>query len=436
MKPYKITILLFSLLSLFCFVERAMGQWTQWGGPNRNFVVETTGLADQWSETGPPRIWERDLGEGYSAILCENGVLYTLYRKANEFQNESVIALDANTGRTIWDTAYPSPPLSPDGKYPGPNAAPLLVGDRLYTFGQSGVLTCYRKTDGTVLWQKNLPEMLKAPAPGWGFSAGPIAYEQTVIVPIGCAMPYMRIPPFQTETYAPPSGQSLVALDQQNGEIVWKNLDFMMGHSSPILIRFEGREMLVLYTCSGVTGVDPANGRELWNYALVQDHPDAVINTPAWNGAGLLYLGAGNFGLVLKLSKEAEGFKVEELWRSSKVALGMSTPLVVDGLLIGSKRGNQPLIYGVDFTTGERTCYVRALPTATLVAGDGKIILLDAEGNLALATATQGEIVIRSQSQVMQRQSFTPPTLVGTRLYVRDTHKIMALELGTALTVK
>ena len=422
-----------SSIFVYPLVAADDGDWTQWGGPHRNFTVETSGLADQWPEGGPPRLWERDLGEGYNAILYDNGVLYTMYRKASEPENEYAIALDSKTGKTLWENGYPSPAKDVSDRYPGPNAAPLIVGDRLFTLGFRGVLTCHQKKDGAVLWRKDLPEVTNAPIPRWGCSPGPIAYRNTVIVPVGCAMPNLH-PTTQTaqpsRTYAPPSGQSLLALDQQNGELIWKSLDFMMGHSSPILIQFGGRDMLVLYTCTGVAGVDPANGRSLWNYPLEQDHTDAVITTPVWNGEDLLYFESGEAGFVLKLSIQDECLEVQELWRSGKVALGIGTPIVTDGVLIGSKRGNQPLILGVDFATGERTCFARALPAATVVQGDGKIIALDCNGVLALATATREHITIRSQCQVTQRWSFTPPTLVDSTLYIRDTRKILALDLG------
>src|SRR5687768_12532759 len=56
----------------------ASNSWTQWGGPTRNFIVNTTGLADKWPEAGPPVIWSRPLGTGHSAILVDDGRLYTM----------------------------------------------------------------------------------------------------------------------------------------------------------------------------------------------------------------------------------------------------------------------------------------------------------------------------------------------------------------------
>ena len=45
--------------------------WTQWGGPNRNFMSDATGLASTWPAGGPRKLWTRALGEGHSSILVE-----------------------------------------------------------------------------------------------------------------------------------------------------------------------------------------------------------------------------------------------------------------------------------------------------------------------------------------------------------------------------
>src|SRR5688572_19333031 len=79
-------------------------EWPQWGGPNRNFKVESKGLAESWPITGPRLLWNRPLGEGYSGIVVNEGKLYTMYRKD---EREVVAALSAHTGQTLWEHSYP-----------------------------------------------------------------------------------------------------------------------------------------------------------------------------------------------------------------------------------------------------------------------------------------------------------------------------------------
>ena len=68
--------------------------WLVWGGKNRDFVANASGLADSWPAAGPKKLWSRALGDGYSAIAEENGVLYTAFRRESK---DVVTALEAAT---------------------------------------------------------------------------------------------------------------------------------------------------------------------------------------------------------------------------------------------------------------------------------------------------------------------------------------------------
>src|SRR4030095_8566709 len=108
--------------------------WTQWGGPKRNFQTEATGLKDTWTAAGPRVVWKRALGEGYSAPVVENGVLYTIYGKSRE---EVVRAANAETGTRLWEATNPMTFQSDAGGEMGngPYTSPLVAGDRLFTTG-------------------------------------------------------------------------------------------------------------------------------------------------------------------------------------------------------------------------------------------------------------------------------------------------------------
>ncbi len=58
------------------------------------------------------------------------------------------------------------------------------------------------------------------------------------------------------------------------------------------------------------------------------------------------------------------------------------------------------------------------------------MIILNEKGRLFLATVSPGGLKILSEVQLCDDGTWTVPTLVGNRLFVRDRHKIMALDLG------
>ena len=49
---------------------------------------------------------------------------------------------------------------------------------------------------------------------------------------------------------------------------------------------------------------------------------------------------------------------------------------------------------------------------------------------IAVGTPTSEGQQVHARATVLKENAWTPPTLVGSRLYVRDRSKILALELG------
>src|SRR6476619_3727138 len=86
--------------------------WPQFLGPTRNAVSAETGLAKSWPEKGPPVVWEREVGEGFSGPVVSGGTLILFHRVGDE---EVVEALDAASGKPRWRFAYPTAYSDPYG---------------------------------------------------------------------------------------------------------------------------------------------------------------------------------------------------------------------------------------------------------------------------------------------------------------------------------
>ncbi|UCE60529.1 MAG: PQQ-binding-like beta-propeller repeat protein [Phycisphaerales bacterium] len=422
-----VTVLLAALLA--GPITDARAQWPQWGGPNRNFTVETKGLAKSWPEDGPRRIWHRELGDGYSAIVVDDGMLYTMYRKKYTDEEEFTVALDAKTGKTVWQHKIPAPlPEHVEDYGYGPYSTPLMVGDCLWTISTKAVVRCYDKKSGEVLWRNDLvSEFGAAPLRGPGYASSPLAYKDTIIL-LGWRKPgrdYIGITDADLQLPAPPT---IAALDQRTGRVSWKNLDFDPGPASPVLINFAGKDQLVVCVEQGFIGVDPENGELLWHHKVEQD---SVNVTPIFNGKDLIFWSNGGQratgGRALRLFEKNGKTAVEEVWSSPKIRFAMPTPVLVGDYVYGS---SARILMGVNIKTGKRTWAKRGFDDVACVYADGKFIFLDENGHLGLATVTPEELTVHSTHKVTERYSFTVPTLVDTTLYVRDRRHIMALDLG------
>ena len=405
-------VLLASLL--LTVTQTAVAQdWAQWGGPHRDFKSDAKGLAASWPEAGPRRVWHRELGEGYSAIAAERGVLFTMYRKGD---NEVVIALDAATGKTIWEYSYAAP-FSPQydmSNGPGPHATPLVTGNFVFTAGATSKLHCLDKKTGKVLWSHDLINEFHGTVRVNGYSCSPLAYKDKIVMLVG--------------------GQSsaLVAFNQKDGTVAWKQHDFRNSTSSPLIINVNGQDQLVAFMYGEVVGVDPNNGNLLWSYA----HPvDFGLNTsmPVWGPDNLLFISSGYDGgsRVLKLTRAGDKTTVEELWASRLMRVHFSNAIRVGDFICGSSGDFGPAPFtAIDVKTGKVLWRNRSFPRASFLFADGRFIILDEDGNLMLATATAEGLTVISKVAVLQNRSWTAPSLAGTRLYLRDRKNIIALELG------
>jgi outer membrane protein assembly factor BamB len=402
--------------------------WRQWGGPNRNFIVNTTGLADAWPEGGPRVIWSRPLGTGHSSILAEDGRLYTMYRKGNGRSRqgpwdaaESVVAMDAATGTTIWEHTYPAPIVADFNYGAGPHATPLLVGDRLFTIGTNQQFFALDKRTGKVLWSHDLiaefgaPTLLIRPVVKAGYGCSPIAFRETIICSVGGP------------------GQSVMAFRQADGAVVWKSGDFLTSAAAPILISSGGRDQLVIFGGGTINGLDPATGSILWS---VPHDPgnDLNMNTPLWGPDNILLVSAAykTGSRAVRLRTDNDTTTTEELWYSNRVRFMFLSMVGVGDHVYGTSGDLGPsFLTAINIRTGQMAWQHRGIGRASLVYADGKAILLEEDGDLTLAKLTpEGVTVLSQQTKLFDTMSWTAPTLVGTTLYARDREKIVALDLG------
>src|SRR5215475_3345800 len=170
---------------IFLQAQATAQTWPQWGGPQRNFMTDAKGLAESWPAAGPKRLWSRELGEGHSSVVAEAGRLYTMYSRGEQ---EFVVALEAATGKTLWEKSHAAPSAGlrlENGK--GPHATPLLVGELLFTVGVLGKLQAFDKQTGNIIWSHDLWQEYGGyeQAPRW--SRHPPAYKSLVAVAGGGA---------------------------------------------------------------------------------------------------------------------------------------------------------------------------------------------------------------------------------------------------------
>lgn len=406
--------------------ESESNEWRQWGGPQRNFISESTGLADSWPTDGPPINWSRRLGTGHSAIIFGDGRLFTMYRDGNGHgregpwsAEETVVAMNATTGNTLWEHTYPSK-LEDTSFGSGPHATPLLVNGRLFTGGTNKQLFAFDATNGDVLWSHDLvaafnaPPLLIRPRVKAGYGCSPLAYKDMVICSVGGP------------------GQSVMAFYQNDGRVAWRGGDFLVSEAPPILINVDGQQQLAVLGGGTINGLDPDTGQVLWTHPHDPGN-DFNFMVPLWGDDNILFVSSGykTGSRALQLTSNGDLTSVQELWLDPQLQFMFLNPIRVGNYVYGTDGTFGPsFVSAVDIRTGETLWQERGFARGSMLYADGKVILIDEDGDLALTRMTPDGMTVLGRTSIFETTSWSAPTLVGTDLYVRDREKIMSFDLA------
>src|SRR5438552_1712974 len=94
-------------LLIFCFagcVPPSLAEdWPQFLGPLRNGVSADNGLVAAWPREGPPLLWEKRVGAGFSGAVIAGPRLILFHRVGDQ---ELVECLDSRTGKDFWKFQY------------------------------------------------------------------------------------------------------------------------------------------------------------------------------------------------------------------------------------------------------------------------------------------------------------------------------------------
>jgi outer membrane protein assembly factor BamB len=392
-------------------------EWSQWRGPLRDGRSAETGLAPSWPKGGPKELWRTPIKGGYASLSVWKGRAYTQDREGSR---ERVVCLDADTGKLLWAHEYPVDYAGIDYGA-GPRATPAVHDGRVYTVGATGVLLCLEAAPAgnrpKVLWEHDLLAEFDAKRPKWGVACSPLVAGDLVVVQ--------------------PGGNkgSVAAFDRVTGKLAWTALDDPSGYSSPVFAAPAGVEQVIAFTARRIAGLRPADGKVLWDYTWATMY-DANIPTPIVTRNYVFLSSDYSTGCaLLQLTASGEDVSARPAFvRKDKLMRNQfSTCVLHDGHLYGfdvSGHGGTGLLKCVDLTGPKEVWSTRGLSKGCLIYADGRLIVQSQDGELALVEATPKGYVEKGRFQALQGgDCWAPPALSGGRLYLRDGHHVLCLDL-------
>lgn len=385
--------------------------WPQFLGPNRNCTSGETGLLLNWPKDGPPKLWERKVGEGFSGPVIAGGRLILFHRVGNEAVVES---LDAATGKEQWKFAYATAYQDRYGKGDGPRSTPLVSGKYVYTLGADGKLHCLELETGKKVWDRALHTDYQVRESFFGVGTSPIVEGDKLLLNVGG------------------KDAGIVAFDAATGKEIWKSTSDDASYSSPVAATVDGVRHVFFFTRAGIVSVDPANGKVRFSRPF-RARLDASVNAaaPIVVGDQVFYSAEYATGeILLKVSKD----KADEVWKSSQImSCHYNTPVYHDGHLYGidgRQEGGSARLRCIDWQTGKSKWAQKNFGCASLLLAEGQLIALCENGELALIEATPTAFKEKARVPVFKATPCRAEiALANGRLYARDGEKLICWNL-------
>jgi outer membrane protein assembly factor BamB len=359
-------------------------------------------LASDWFRNPPKELWRREMGEGWASFSVGGGFAFTMEQRG---QKEVLVCYELRTGDAVWTHAE-------DVRFEegmggdGPRTTPTIAGGKVFALGATGILNCHDASTGDKLWGKNVLAEAGHQVPMWAKSCSPLVADGKVIVTLG------------------EEPKSVAAFDVENGERVWSGAEDGASYSSPVLATLHGQEQVVALLKRSVKGLALEDGSELWSFPIGNRRGNCA--SPRIIGDRVMTSSGYGYGThLIEISKNADGFAAEELWRSKDLKAKFADFVVRGDYVYGLSEKELVCLNledGLPEWEGKEYGYGQML-------GVGEYLILQSEkGKIYILKASPDGEEIVSEFSALGSKTWNHPVLAGRILLVRNDREAIAYE--------
>lgn len=383
--------------------------WPQFLGPDRNGVYAGGDLAEQWPSGGPPKVWEKKAGNGFSNPVVVKGRLILFHRIRND---EVIDALDAASGKEIWSYKYPTAYHDDFGFDPGPRASPAVSGEKVYTFGADGVLTCLDFQSGKKIWSIATKDDFGVRKGFFGAASAPLIQGNRLFLNVG--------------------GQKagIVAFDKDTGKVLWTSTNDEASYSSPVAANLGDRSYIIFFTRNGLVAVEPGSGKVEFQYPW-RSRSQASVNAavPLVVGNGIFLSASYGTGAALF---RFDGGALTRVWSSDEALSNhYATSVHRDGYLYGF-HGRQEYTQSfrcIEMKTGQVRWDADGFGAGTVTLAGDRLLILREDGELVLAKASPVKFEPGPRAKILKGVVRAYPAIADGLLYARSEDTLVCVRL-------
>jgi len=349
----------------------ALGDWPEARGPNRDGLSTETALPTSWEMKGAGLLWRAPFGGRSAPIVMGNRVYVQNPSGRGPALQERVMALDADSGRMIWEyrfnifqsdvpphrVGWASPAADPDTG----NVYALGVGASLIALS----------ADGKLLWQRSIGEEFAAFTTHGGRTMSPILDGDLVIVSAAVSN-------WGTQANR---AHRFVALNKRTGEIVYVaspgGRPYDTAYGAPTIATINGTRLLIAGLGDGaIHAIKAQTGEKVWSFVAAK----RAINTGVVVSGNTVIISHGDenltgneMGMIAAIDGSQTGDIKAARWAHYGEQFGFSSPLLDGTRVYQIENGSRLKAY--DLETGKEL-WTQPLGTsqkAPPVMADGKI---------------------------------------------------------------
>lgn len=429
-------ILPVSLILLATVGHAAPNDWPQFRGPNRDGISTDSALLKEWPVEGPPLVWKiTGLGRGLASVAIADGKFFTATKRKDA---QYLVAYDLASQKELWSTRISEKGDEPQG-------APSVAAGFVYAVSKDGRVICCEVAGGKEVWQKDFGKDFGGKMmSGWGYSESPlIDGNQIILTPGG-------------------NDAVLVALNKQNGELIWKSaLPAEMqgkgndgaGYTGAVISNAGGLRQYVTLLGHGVLGVAATDGQPLWHYDRIANGTANIPTPLVWDDYVFASTGYGAGAALLKVVKAGAALPDG----ANTVPSVPGSPLAAQELYFlpastfqnhhgGMVRLGDYIYAGVghnngfplclDWNTGKVVWRKDRGPgseSAALIAADGQLYFRYQNGIMALIGATPEGYTEHGVFKLpsVDGPSWSHPAIHDGKLYLRDQDTLLCYDIRT-----
>ena len=381
-------------------VAMASGGWPRFLGPNGDGAAPAAAMPAELTEAS--RAWSVTLpGRGLSGVLVASGRLVVTCSSGPDQSRLHVVCLDPADGRTLWHRQFRATGRTMcHDKTSVAAATPCSDGTRIYAAFSSNDVVCL-DIDGNLLWLRGITADYANVSNSLGMASSPVATQGTLVLQVEN----------DSESYA-------LGLDGSTGANRWKiDRPKAANWTSPSLLR---PDLVALQSKNGIDAVRVADGSVAWSYG------DGASTIPSsCLHAGVLCVPSHGI-TALALDAADAAVQPKQLWRSSRLSPGTSSPIAVGDRVLAISKGD--VLTAGSLATGERLWQLRVEGpfTATPVADGRHVACVNEKGLVQVVdfTGDEGKLV---SSLDLGDEILASPALADGALYLRSNTTLYKL---------